>query len=223
MPNLLNLQERSVRAFFYAGRLCHRLCGLPRVCGGRVQDGSGPLCVDRQADRLAAAAAHLGIAEDVGGPQGENYVSWRAEAENGSSEDVGPGMRFVERFKFSLSWIGFVWQFSILIRRFYGDDNATSNRHIYNQVVVCLQPQFSTDRRLKVLRLIDAAFRTTQMLYFLFENCESHANAVAALTGRIMEEVGVSEEDVEGCRRFLQVRYFPSMTYWLLACNMYVS
>ena len=76
---------------------------------------------------------------------------------------------------------------------------------------------------MKVLRLIDAGFRTTQMMYFLFENCESHANAVAALTGRILEEVGVSEEDVEGCRRFLQVRYFPSMTCGLLACNMYLS
>ena len=78
-----------------------------------------------------------------------------------------------------------------------------------------------------MLRLIDAAFRTTQMLYFLFENCESHANAVAALTGRIMEEVGVSEEDVEGCRRFLQVRYSPPMTYdmgyWHAICILTFS
>ena len=58
-----------------------------------------------------------------------------------------------------------------------------------------------------MLRLIDAGFRTTQMMYFLFENCASHATAVAALTRRILDEAGVSEEDSEGCQRFLQVLY----------------
>lgn len=72
---------------------------------------------------------------------------------------------------------------------------------------MCLQPQFSSGKRLKVLRLIDAGFRTSQMMYFLFENCASHAAAVAALTRRILEEAGVSEEDSEGCQRFLQVMY----------------
>lgn len=64
-----------------------------------------------------------------------------------------------------------------------------------------------------MLRLIDAGFRTTQMMYFLFENCASHATAVAALTRRILEEAGVSEEDSEGCQRFLQVHYFPFLCF----------
>ena len=81
----------------------------------------------------------------------------------------------------------------------------TARTRMLDLVVACLQPQFSSIRRLKVLRLIDASFRTTQMMYFLFDNCASHASTIATLTRRILDEPGVSEEDCEGCQRFLQV------------------